>query len=171
MGLGCPLLPLRMMAGPIRHFYSAILEACHLRVTAQLADRGRVSRVWILLMLRALQLLNSSPPAGNEIKCCSEPFCVGECGTDSFLARPRRKRFLVYFVVVGMEMGICFGSVPFSPLPPSPLSLSPSFKFENSLKFCLSWLWIVGNGPVVFCGMAGCLGSVLLVKGSLGCFC
>ena len=33
------LPPLWMMAGPIQHFHSAVLEAWHLRVTAQLAER------------------------------------------------------------------------------------------------------------------------------------
>ena len=31
---------------------------------------------------------------------------MGECGTDSFLARPRRKKILVDFAVRRMEMGI-----------------------------------------------------------------
>ena len=35
---------------------------------------------------------------------------------DSFLSRPRQKKFLVGFVVVGMEMDICFGSVLFLPI-------------------------------------------------------
>ena len=33
--------------------------------------------------------------------------------TDSFLARPRRKTFLVGFVVKGMAIVTCFGSVLF----------------------------------------------------------
>ena len=42
---------------------------------------------------------------------------MGEFGTDSFLARPRRKTFLVVFVVKkGMVMVIFSGSVPFHPL-------------------------------------------------------
>ena len=39
---------------------------------------------------------------------------MGEFGTDSFLARPRRKMFHVDFVGKGMEMVICFGNVLFS---------------------------------------------------------
>ena len=37
-------------------------------------------------------------------------------GTDSFLARPIRRMSLVGSVVKGMEMVICFGSAPFSPV-------------------------------------------------------
>ena len=39
---------------------------------------------------------------------------MGASGTDSFLARPRRKMFLVDFAVKGMVMGIFSGSAPFS---------------------------------------------------------
>ena len=41
---------------------------------------------------------------------------MGVFGTDSFLARPRRKIFLVGSVATGMELVICFGSAPFRPL-------------------------------------------------------
>ena len=37
-------------------------------------------------------------------------------GTDSFLAWPRRKMFLVGSVARGIEMVICFGSAPFTPV-------------------------------------------------------
>ena len=66
------------------------------------------------------------------------------------MARPRRKRFLEDFVVVGMEMGICFGSV---------LSPHPSCSRIPRVLFLMS---------VDFCGMAGCLVLVLLVRGILG---
>ena len=45
---------LRMMAGPIQHFYSAILDAWHLRVTAQLAERKGFLVCGFFLILRAL---------------------------------------------------------------------------------------------------------------------
>ena len=41
---------------------------------------------------------------------------MGGFGTDSFLARPRRKTFLVDFVAKGMVMVTCFGSVLFPSL-------------------------------------------------------
>ena len=77
---------------------------------------------------------------------------MGVFGTDSFLARPRRKMFLVDAVARGMEMVICFGSVPFSPCCMS--GSHPSFS--------LLCPWIVVVGLVVSCGMAGCLDSVVL---------
>ena len=43
---------------------------------------------------------------------------MGVFGTDSFLARPRRKMFLVVFVIREMVMVTCSGSV-LSSLPPS----------------------------------------------------
>ena len=45
------------------------------------------------------------------------PFCVGAFGTDSFLARPRKKMFPVDSVaIIGMEMVICFWECTFLPL-------------------------------------------------------
>ena len=93
----------------------------------------------------SLHLLTSSI-CGNEIICCSEPFCVGAFGTDPFLARPRRNMFPVNSVAKGMKMVIYFG------LP----------------EFALLWPLIVVIGLVVCYGMAGCLGSAVLVRGILG---
>ena len=50
-----------------------------------------------MLIFKALYNYVPRPTCGNEIKCCQEPFCVGVFGTDSFLAKPRRKTFLVVF--------------------------------------------------------------------------
>ena len=87
---------------------------------------------------------------------------MGAFGTDSFLARPRRKMFPADFVVKGMEMGTYFGSV-LLPLSPSPSSMSGN---------CLSSLHlrplIVASGPDVCFGMGGCLDLVVLVTVTLG---
>ena len=49
----------------------------------------------------------------SERKRCG-PFSVGVFGMDSLMARPRRKMFLVNFVVREMVMVTCSGSVLFS---------------------------------------------------------
>ena len=76
---------------------------------------------------------------------------MGAFGTDSFLARPRRKMFPADFVVKGMEMGTYFGSVLLPPplSPPPPLHLQhvrelPEFASLTSLDRskwtrCLLW--------------------------------
>ena len=79
---------------------------------------------------------------------------------DSFLARPRRKTFLVFFAVRGM-VTITFSRSVLSP--PSPFSMFGIFL--NSLILCL---WIVANGLDACFGMVGCLVSMVLIKGTLG---
>ena len=97
--------------------YSAFLFFYSGCLAFQLADRKGFRSVEFADFQGSLQRLTSSH-LRNEIKCCYEPFCAGEFGTDSFLARPRKKMFLVGFVVKGMVMVTYSGSVP-SPSPPS----------------------------------------------------
>ena len=68
-------------------------------------------------------------------------------GTDSFLARPRRKMFLVVFVARGMVMDIYFGSVLFPPFS----------MYASYLSLPSSCPWIVVGGLGVYFGMVGCL--------------
>ena len=82
---------------------------------------------------------------------------MGAFGTDSFLARPRRKTFLVDFVVRGMVMDTCSGSVPF-----------PFSTFGIFLNLLISLLWIVASGLVACFGMFGCLVSMASVLEILG---
>ena len=83
---------------------------------------------------------------------------MGVFGTDSLLARPRRKMFLVVFVVRGMVMVTCSGSVLFS-------SSSMSGIFLSLLLLCHL---IAATGPVVCFGIGGCLDLVVLVTRTLG---
>ena len=76
----------------------------------------------------------------------------------SFLVRPRRKKFRVGFVVVRDGDGHLFQEC----------SLLPFCMSGNFLSFFLSCHWIGVIGPAVFCGVAGCLGSILLVSGTPG---
>ena len=48
----------------------------------------------MLIFKGSLQLLTSSHLRERDKHVVQEPFCVGVFGTDSFLARPRRKMFL-----------------------------------------------------------------------------
>ena len=68
------------------------------------------------------------------------------------------RKFRVCFAVGEMEMGIFFGSVPFP-------ALFVSGSFQSLLRSCPL---IAAVGAVVFCGMVGCLGSVLLLKATIG---
>ena len=81
-----------------------------------------------------------------------------EFGTDSFLARPRRKMFPAVFEERRMEMGIHFGSALFS----------PSCTLGSCLSVLLLCPSIAATGPVVCYGMGGCLDLVALVMVTLG---
>ena len=134
------------MSGPDQHFYFSILDACRYVIIAKLSERKGFLGAEYVDFTGSLHYL-PRPTCGNEIKCCDEPFCVGVFGTDSFLARPRRKTFLVVFVVGGVVMVTCSGSALLTPC-------SMSGIFLNLLILCL---WIVATGPDVFFGMVGCL--------------
>ena len=79
-------------------------------------------------------------------------------GTDSFLARPRSKMFLVRFAVRVMVMGIFSGSAPFLPF-------NMLGNYMSSLHLCHL---IATSGPGVFFSMGGCLDLVVLVIVTLG---
>ena len=69
---------------------------------------------------------------------------MGVFGTDSFLARPRRKTFLVVFVGKGMVMDTCSGNALFTPPPLNHVRDLPEFAFLMSLDrskwpHCLLW--------------------------------
>ena len=76
------------------------------------------------------------------------------------LDQAKKEEFLVGFVARGMVMVIYFGS---ALSPPLPCCMLGSF-----LSFPHSWPLIVEIGLVACCGMAVSLGSVVLVRGTLG---
>ena len=131
--MGSDILPLlRMMTGPVQHFRSAILDAWRFRVFSWLSERKGFLGGEFSDFQGSLQLLSLVPPAGTR-----GPFCVGVFGTDSLLARPRRKTFLVDYVAKRMVMVTCFGSV-----------LSPPFStFGIFLSLLHLFFWIVSNWP------------------------
>ena len=63
------LPPLRMMTGPVQHFYSSILDAWRFSVFAKLSER---KGFWVVSMpiLKALYNYLPRPTCGNDIKCC-----------------------------------------------------------------------------------------------------
>ena len=63
------LPPLRIMTGPIQHFYSFFLDAQRFRISAQLADRQGIRGAEFVDAEDSLQLLNSSY-LREELKCC-----------------------------------------------------------------------------------------------------
>ena len=121
------LPPLRMMAGPIQHFRTAILEAWQFHVFARLSERKGFRGVADLK--GSLQLLNSTHLRDRD-KMLLRAILCGEFGTDSFLVKPGRKMFHVVFAGKRMVMDIYFGSVLF------PL-FSMSVTSLNFLFLCL----------------------------------
>ena len=156
------LTPLRMMTEPVQHFRSAILDAWRFTVFSKLSERKVFLGGEFADYQGSLQLLISSHLRERD-KMLLRAILCGVFATDSFLARPRRKMFLVVFVVGGMVMVTCSGSV-LSP-PPLPLTSSMFGNFLNLLIFCL---WIVATGPVVCFGMVGYLVLVVLVMRTPG---
>ena len=110
------LPPLRMMTWPVQHFRSAILDAWRFRVFSKLSERKGFLGSDFADFQGSLQLLTSSHLRERD-KMLFMAFCVGVFGTDSFLASPRRKTFLVDFVVKKNGDGHLFWECPFTPLP------------------------------------------------------
>ena len=112
------LPPLRMMAGLIQHFRTA-MSGC-LAFSCLLPDFLSVRVFWsvfnLLIIKGSLQLLNSTHLRDRDKMLLRAIFVLEEFGTESFLVRPGRKMFLVVFVGRRMVMDIYFGNVPFLPL-------------------------------------------------------
>ena len=144
--------PLRMMSGPVQHFYSFFwMPGDMIFLPSYLSGRA----LWGLSMWIFKVLYNylPLPICGKEIKCCQEPPRVGAFGTDSFLARLRRKMFLVDFVAKGMVVVPYFGSALSSSSPllqhVRELSEFPSLmSFDRSKwpRCLLRYGWLPGLG-------------------------
>ena len=84
----------------------------------------------------------SLPTCGNGIRCCSEVFCVGGLGTDSYLEKQKRKMFLVVSVMGLMGMVIFSGIAllpPFVRIREHP-EFIPLMKLDRSnWPRCLAW--------------------------------
>ena len=94
------LPPLRMKTLPVQHFRSAILDAWRFQVFDRLSDRQVFLGGEFVDFHGSLQLLTSSHLRERE-KMLLRAILCGVFGKDSFLARQRRKTFLVFFVVGG----------------------------------------------------------------------
>ena len=151
------LPPLRMMSGPIQHFRAAILEAWQFHVFSRPSERKGFLGVEFADLKGSLQLLTSSHLRDRD-KMLLRAILCGEFGTESFLARPRRKMFLVGFAGKGMVMVTYFGNALVSPF-------SMCANFLNLLFLCP---WIAEIGHVAYSGMVGYLVLRVLVKKNLG---
>ena len=155
-----------MMAGPVQHFQSAILDAWR-SVFSPSYLSGRV--FWVVSSL-ILQLLTSSQLRERD-KMLLRAILCGVFGTDSFKARPRRKTFLVDFVVTGMEMATYSGSVLFTAFSMLGIFLSLLLNRSNWTR-CLLWHgwlpglsglcdkdpWASSFGDLAFSNLERCLG-------------
>ena len=108
------LPPLRMLAGPIQHFQSDVLDAWRFQVFAKLSDRKGFWGCSFADFQGSLQLLTSSHLRERYEMLLRAILCGCVCGTDSFLARPRRKTFRVVSVGKRMVMVTCSGTVLFT---------------------------------------------------------
>ena len=113
------LPPLRMMIGPVQHFRSAVWQAWQHRVATDLCKRKGFRGGFGFDIYGSHQLLVSS-----HLKCCSEPFFLGEFGLASCLVKLRKKTFLVGSVVHQTMMVTCFGNALFLPLLSFAISLN-----------------------------------------------
>ena len=133
------LSPLRMMAGPVQHFRSAILDAWRFCVFSRLSERKGFLGCDFADFRGSLQLLTSSHLRERNIILLRAILCGG-VWNGFVLGKPRRKTFLVVFVEKGLGMVTCSGSV--LSLPFSMFGI-----FLNLLHICL---WIVATGPGAF---------------------
>ena len=140
-----------MMTGPVQDFRSAIWDAWRFHVFARLSERQGLLGSEFSDFHGSLQLVT----CGNEIQFVKSHFLWEGVGTDSFLARPRktfpsflarprRKTFLVVFVERGMVMVTYSGSVLCPPLSLQHVRDLPEFAYLMSLDRskwprCLLW--------------------------------
>ena len=119
----------------------------------------------------SLQLLTSSQLRERD-KMLLRAILCGVFGTDSFQARPRKKTFLVDFVVTGMEMATYSGSVLFTAFSMLGIFLSLLLNRSNWPR-CLLWHgwlpglsglcdkdpWASSFGDLAFSNLERCLGA------------
>ena len=163
-----------MMTGPVQHFRSAILDAWRFSVFSRLSERKGFLGGEFADFQVSLQLLTSSHLRERD-KMLLRGILCGVFGTESFLARPRRKMFLVDFVVKRMVMVTCSGSVPFPPFSMFGIFLSSlllSLDRSNCTR-CLLWhgwlpglngisdndRWAYSFGDLAFAELERCLGA------------
>ena len=146
-----------MMSGLVQHFRSAVLDAWRFHVFSGISERKGFWSGEYADFQGSLHLLTSSHLRERDNMLLRAILC-GVCGTDSFLARPRRKMFRVFFKGKRMVMVTCSGTVLFLPFS----------MFGIFLNLLISCLWIVAIGQGASFGMVGCLVLVALVIGISG---
>ena len=109
------LPPLRMLSGPYQHFKSAIFSSWRGRAADILTSRKGFRGGPFLDFDGTRQLLFCSHLRERD-KMLLRSILSGGLGTDSYLAKPKRRMFLAVFVVALMGMVIFSGRVPLSPL-------------------------------------------------------
>ena len=142
-----PGLPvLAMVAGPIQHFRSAILDAWRHRVSMSLCSRKGFRGGSFLDVSGTLQLLNSDHVRERD-KALLRGVLVGGVWNGFYWGRSGTVVFLVGFAVVMIMMVIFFGIALFHLL----------LRFVKILNFTNSWRWISLFGLGACSGMGGCL--------------
>ena len=149
------LPPLRMMTGPIQHFRTAIWQAWQHKVATDLCKRKGFRGGFGFDFYGSHQLLVFSHFRERD-KMLLRAIVTGGVLNGFLLAKLRKKKFLVGFVVLLIMMAIFFGTAPFLLL----------LSFVISLSFFLSWVRIALTGLVVFFGMVGFLVSLSRTLGT-----
>ena len=107
VGFGISLPPLRIMSGPIQHFYASILDAWRLSVFAKLSERKGLWGVECADFQGSLQLLTSSHLRERDKMLLRAMLCGGVW--NGFLLGKTKKMFFVDSVARGMRWSFILG--------------------------------------------------------------
>ena len=141
------LPPLRMMAGPIQHFRTAILDAWHFHVFSKLSERKGFRGVEFADLKGSLQLLNSTHLRDRD-KMLLRAILCGGVWNGFLLGKAKKEDIPCRFCGKKDGDGHLFWEC----------SFQPSFSmYVNCLSLLSSCPWIVVSGLDVYSGMAGCL--------------
>ena len=138
------LPPLRMLTGPVQHFYSSILDAWRCGISARLSER-KVFFFW-LSMLTSKDIHNHLPLpiCGKEIKMLLRSSLCGRVWNGLLLGKAKKEDVPCRFCGKGWRWSSILGMF-FAPY---------SARWGYFLSLSLSCPWIVVIGHDVFCGMA-----------------
>ena len=145
------LPPLRMMAGPIQHFRTAILDAWRFHVFSKLSERKGFGSVEFADFTGSLQLLNSTHLRDRDKNVVKSHSLWGEYGNGFLLGKARKEDVPCRFCGKKDGDGHWFWEC----------SCPPSSTFVSCLSLLSSCHWIVVSGLGVYFGMVGYL--VLMV--------
>ena len=145
------------MSGPVQHFYSSLLDAWRYGIFAKLSERKGFLGAEYVDFTGSLQLLTPSHLRERD-KMLLRTILCGRVWNGFLLGKAKKEDVPCRFCGKRDGDGHLFWECTFP----------PSCMFGSYPSLPLLCPRIVASGPVVCFGMAGCLGSVVLVRGILG---